>query len=412
MTPLLLATAVALTPLQRTRIDDVVAGVMRDARIAALSLGIARRGRTLYLRGYGLRDVETRQTADGFTIYRVGSIAKQFTAAMVLAQAQRGRIGLDANAASYLPATAGLAGSVTVGQLLAQTGGIAAASGAGAVVMQHEPGTAWSYSNANYALLGEILQRVTATSFSATLRANVLVPLSLMSTGCDWPPAAQNVARGYEWNGDWVPAQIEPQPVRTCSAVGLASNASDLLTWLEGLRDGRVVSRAGFAAMTRSAAIGGIPVNYGYGFFVTHWFGYDVAEHPGYVEGFSSQDAIVLHDGLEVAVLTNANAVDLSPLTESIVAVLDPPAADLLAAIPGKPRNENLAITVNLRAALQTAGFAAYGTLQSLEFVRRAVEGDLTHDTYRATFSSGQWWANVAYRHDDAIASLALTPIP
>ena len=164
--------------------------------------------------------------------------------------------------------------------------------------------------------------------------------------------------------------------------------------------------------MTRSAKIDGIPTHYGYGFFIANWFGYDVAEHPGYVDGFSSQDALVLDDGLELAVLTNANTVDLSPLTESIIAVLDPPANYFLtSAIPGQPQNENLQITSALRSLLQTPGFTGYGTLQTLEFIQRNVAADTTYDLYRVTFSTGQWWANVGYARDGSILSIALKPV-
>lgn len=408
----MLAAALVLPASERTRIDDIVAQVMHVRHIAGLSLGIARRGTRLYVRGYGLRDVQARQGADGYTLYRVGSIAKQFTAALVLSEAERGRIDVGASARSYLPASTGLPPAVTVAQLLDQTSGIATGSAATNVVLQYDPGTAWSYSNANYALLGELLQRVTGTSFPEVMHERIVGPLALASTGCDWPPGGTNIARGYAWNGEWTLAPPAAEMVSGCSAVGLVSNAADLLGWLEHLRAGSVVSSASFRAMTHSSKLGGMPTYYGYGFFVTHWFGYDVAEHPGYVDGFSSQDAIVLGDGLEVAVLTNENTVDLSPLTQSIVAVLDPPANDLLASsIPGEPQNESLQITTALKALLQTPGFAAYGTLESLEFIQRAIVSDLTYDKYRATFSGGAWWVNVGYRRDGSIVSVRLSPV-
>ncbi len=352
---------------------------MRENHIAGLSLGIGRRGARLYLRGYGYREAEHRLRADGFTVYRAGSIAKQFTAALVLQAAEEGRIVVTG-----------------VAHLLEQTSGVSGD---------------WQYDNANYTLLGLMLETVTGRPFADLLSERITRPLALRSTGCAFAPFAANVARGYEWHGSWTPP--EPDAALPCSSVGLTANAADLVDWLEALRSGRVVPAASFRAMTTSAKLlSGVPTNYGYGFFIADWFGYTVAEHPGNVPGYSAEDALVLRDGLEIAVLCNAGEIDLTPLLKSIVAVLNPPLDRNLAATAGTlPQNENLRITSGLKALLQTSGFASYGTLVSLEFVERAHSGGSTYDKYRVTFSGGQWWAHVGYRAEDAIVSLTLSPV-
>lgn len=388
---------------------------MQERHVAGLSLGIARRGVSLYLRGYGLSDVERRRSADGFTVYRAGSIAKQFTAALVMAESERGRIALTRSAAAYVSPGANLPDGITVAELLSQTSGIAAASETANVAIQADPGTAWSYSNANYALLGDALERVTGMPFATLLATRITTPLGLAATGCTWPPPGADVARGYAWDGGWQPAPPS-QPWAAagyaCAAGGLNSNVPDLLRWLDALRGGRIVSPASFATMTHSVRVDGVPANYGYGFFIARWYGYGVAEHPGYVDGFSALDAIVLDDGLEIAVLANAATVDLSPLAQSIVAAIDPPKDSALVAAPNAaPQNENPRITAALSALLRTPGFATYGTPLALEFVERKNAAGTTHDTYRVTFSTGQWWADVGYRPDGAIVSLSLALI-
>ena len=409
MTALLLAAAFALPATARAEVDAVVVRVMREQHIAGLSLGIARRGMRSYLRGYGYRDVRERAPADGFTVYRAGSVAKQFTAALVLNAAREGRLEIERPVAAYLPQVNGTVGNVPIEHLLTQTGGVTDESSAYGTSAS-SPGT-WIYSNTNYSLLGAILERVTGAQFPDLLRRRVTQPLMLESTACRLSPYAGNVARGYAWNGSWTAVASDGD--LPCSSDGLTTNAPDLLVWLEALRSGRIVSPASFAAMTTSAKLpSGIPANYGYGFFITNWFGYAVAEHPGNVPGYSALDALVLRDGLEVAVLTNAGTVDLTPLAKSVVAILDPPLDRNLSATVGTPpQNENLRVTAALRALLQTSGFMPYGTLQSLEFVERSLTATTTHDKYRATFSTGQWWADVGYDSGGAIESLSLTPV-
>jgi D-alanyl-D-alanine carboxypeptidase len=411
---LLFAVALTLSQLQRNKIDAIVEQVMHVRHIAGLSVGVARKGERLYLRGYGLRDVGRSLPADGYTIYSVGSIAKQFTAALVLQEVAGGRIALDSPVRHYLSTIGTDAGIVTTAQLLNQTSGISSQSNAAGAELSFTPGSAWLYSNANYALLGMILQKISGAQFAMLLYDRITRPFALPSTACSQSPFARNVALGYDWNGAWgeVRPSSHPEADRSCSAVGLISNAADLLTWLEGLRATRIVSASAFSSMTHSGKLpDGVPTYYASGFFTPDWFGYRVAEHPGYTDGFSSQDALVLEDGLEVAVLTNAQTVDLSPLTESIVAILDPAKDLLTGGVPGAAQNEDRRVSAALQALLQTAGFARYGEFRSLEFIGRAVVRSVTYDRYRVTFSTGQWWAMVGYRANDAIESLSLTPI-
>ncbi len=411
----MLAGALSLSHVQRARVDAIVERVMREQHVAGLSLGIAREGTRLYLRGYGRRDAATGQSPDGYTIYRAGSLAKQFTAAMVMQQAAAGRVALNDSIGSYLPSAIDGTTTVTIEQLLDQTSGIAPTSDASHATLAFDPGTAWLYSNANYDLLGRLLHAVTGSGYTALLRARIAGPFSLFSTACTPSPFARNVARGYTWHAGWKETMPFDGGIDDagCASAGLVSNAADLLNWLEDLRAGRIVPPSSFATMTTTGKLAnGTPTHYAFGFFIANWFGYTVAEHPGYVGGFSAEDALVLQDGLEIAVLTNAQAVDLTPLAESVVAVLDKPLdRNLSASAPRPPQNENLRITSELKEVARSPRYAAFGVLQSVEFIERSTMRGATYDKYRLTFSSGQWWATVEYGGDEAIESLSLMPV-
>ena len=90
----LLATSLALTPAQSAKIDAVVAQVMETSHIPGLSLGVARKGHVVFLRGYGTRTCSTHDAANGYTVFRIGSITKQFTAALVMQEADRSALPL------------------------------------------------------------------------------------------------------------------------------------------------------------------------------------------------------------------------------------------------------------------------------------------------------------------------------
>jgi CubicO group peptidase (beta-lactamase class C family) len=426
---LLFSALLALGSAQAARIDEIVAATMRADHVAGLSLGIARRGVPLYLRGYGERDLARALPADEYTAYCAGSIAKQFTAALVMQQAAAGRIALEAPLSRYLPGAGAYAG-VTVAQLLGQTSGIpsytdrpegelralagsnpspqALLQPAAAAPPAFAPGDAWQYSNTNYLLLGTILERVASKPYAALLQ-NEASTLGLRSTAFG-APATGNAAQGYVWRDGFVPVTTTAQMANLAYAAGgLTSNVPDLLAWLEALRGGAAVSRSAFATMTSSVRLNdGVPAHYGYGFFIADWYGRRVAFAPGELDGFSGADAIVLDDGLELALLSNADRVDLGPLAKSVAAIADPPLERDTIARPAE--NENPAVTAQVRAIAATPAFAALGPLRLLEFVERRVAGAIAYDKYRLTFASGQWWLTIGYSSGGAIESLSLEP--
>ena len=319
----LLAASLALTPAQSAKIDAVVAQVMHASHIPGLSLGVARKGHAVFVRGYGTRACATNVPANNYTVYRIGSITKQFTAALVMQEADRSALPLNADV-----------GGITVAQLLSQTSGLVSYTDPGQTLdsalnapPQFTPGTQWQYSNSNYYLLGNALQSVTRTSFANLLTARITAPLGLTSTTFA-PPLAQNVAQGCSWDGGtWQPAQNSPNdtPTLAFSAGAMSSNVPDLLSWLWNLYDGAIVSSDSFDQMTTSWTLAdGSPTHYGFGFFTNSWYGLRIAQHTGYIDGFSADDGLVLDDGTAFVILSNADRVDLVPLAKSLVEIVEP----------------------------------------------------------------------------------------
>lgn len=366
-----LLAAALLAAAQSARIDSIVTSVMRDRGIPGLSLGIGRSGSTLYLRGYGFRDAARRQPADGFTVYAAGSVAKQFTAALVLQELARRRLSLDQ-------------GEPTVRALLWQV-----------------TDDTWEYRNENYAALGTLLERIDGVSYCTLAFERLFMPLHLQSTSCGAPPPAWNLAVTEK-----TPQRIAP------AAGGLWSNAPDLLRWLDDLRAGRVVPQPLVAMMTTSGRLsGGTSTNYGFGFFTGVWYGYPVAFHDGFVDGYSCEDVLSLDDGLELALLSNADRVDLTPLVKSVFAIVDPPRDKNSYAVPNAaPENENAKITAAITGRLQAPAYASYGKLKLLEFTERTTEGATTLDRYRATFERAVLWVTVKYGPGNAIESMNVVP--
>src|SRR5579872_4221228 len=117
------AAANPLSSQQIKAIDGIAAQALAKQHVSGLEIGVGRAGRVLYARGYGLRDRAANLPVTAATVFPVGSITKQFTAACVMLLVQRGKLDLGARVSAYLP-DAPHAREITVRELLDQTSGL------------------------------------------------------------------------------------------------------------------------------------------------------------------------------------------------------------------------------------------------------------------------------------------------
>src|SRR5690349_4552317 len=105
-------------------IDSVVDAAMQSTKTPGISVAVVRGGDTLVMKGYGLSDVENGVRVTPASVFRIGSLTKQFTAAAVMKLVEEGKLRLDGTIGDYLPDYAGPGRRVTIHQLLNHTSGI------------------------------------------------------------------------------------------------------------------------------------------------------------------------------------------------------------------------------------------------------------------------------------------------
>ncbi|GAC1654445.1 MAG: serine hydrolase domain-containing protein [Vulcanimicrobiaceae bacterium] len=342
-----LSLALLLGPQQKAQIDLAMKDVMARQHIAGMSIGVAQDGRMLYARGYGFRDPQRRRNADRKTIYQVGSLTKQFTAACVLMLVRDGKLSLESTLSQYVPHYS-KAATVTVRELLTQTSGIpsytddAAFAVWGKSRMSHDdvlahvalldlhfaPGTHWEYSNTNYFLLGMILERVSGMAYADFLRTRFLEPLHLHSTFYTGPDRKQDGDRaaGSAWNGAAFSPLELPAMDAAFSAGGLSSTVDDLTAWDAALLDGRVLPLSLAGLMTTQSVLPTGASGYGMGLMIASMYGRITVMHDGNIDGFSAFTGTVLPERLEITVLTNAERIDTIPIAKTLAAIAQPPA--------------------------------------------------------------------------------------
>ena len=326
--------AAADLPLAAATLDDLF------TRLAAHgfsgSVLITRHGETLLRKGYGLADRTTGSPVTAETVFSTGSITKQLTATGILRLEMDGKLSTGDRLGTFLPAIAKSVGldlapgavredlaAVTLHQLLSHTSGIdnyyldqfpSWKEYLAEILKQPltaPPGTAFSYSNSNYDLLGMIIEAVSGVSYERYLHDHLFVPAGLRSTGFDLPAWRRDrIARYQDWTTRKWPFPVampldRPPGLRLCGSGEMLSTVDDLYKWHQALLGDRVLSAAARDKLFR-------PVldSYAYGWYTgTTSRGTRVVFHGGFdtALGTSAGFYRYLDDDVVLIFLANTN---------------------------------------------------------------------------------------------------------
>ncbi|HEX8213876.1 MAG TPA: serine hydrolase domain-containing protein, partial [Allosphingosinicella sp.] len=200
----------------------------------------------------------------GEAVFDTGSVTKQFTGAAILRLEELGRLQTSDTVEKFFPDAPEDKRRITIHQLLSHQSGLRhsiakmnrkpprdlAARYIFDSPLIHPVGSKFSYSNAGYALLAIIVDKVSARGYEQFLRDELWLPLGMTRTGMvlpDWSRA--QVADGLEFMGS-VPVHVEDEWTPTGDnwlsrgAAGVSSTLPDLTRWAEALRSGAVLSDA------------------------------------------------------------------------------------------------------------------------------------------------------------------------
>jgi len=457
----------ALTEAQRAPIEDAVAKAMAAGGARGASVTVARAGAIVYANGFGLRDAGAILAVEPDTIFPIGSITKQFTAAAIMLLVRDRRVELDAKAANYAP-LAPHATEYTVRQLLQQTTGLVdilsvpafrtavatsktiTPEGLVALVgrssLAFAPGTRYAYSNTNYVVLGMIVEAASGIPYGRFIRERIAGPLGLAHLTYGPPGAGANVSLGYDIaTGD---APVTPwTPQSTYAAGALYAAPDDLVRWDEAFFGGRLLDANRVRILTTPPQLpGGASTNYAMGWVRESLDGHPMIWHNGGVAGAHARNAYFPDQRISVVVLANSVGFDETRIVREAFRALVPRSEAVLAAERERERTpaagEDAAITAAARAeyerwragkpdfshyaaplraaigenmVLQVAsGLAMLGEPAAFVFTgKTALANDAgTSYTYRVTTTNGA--VRYVYGIDRAgkIAEIYFTPIP
>lgn len=326
---------------------DVAVATLRgqhDSLGPGFSIALTIAGQTLRAAFHGRAHLEWQQPLAGDTRFYLASESKPWVAALVMDAVAAGRVSLDADMRGALPALAGYDQPVRLGHLLRHTSGIddylylwhmqlgheeddlvtqmqALALIRRAGDVDFEPGTRHDYSNSNYVLLADWLERESGLPLNEIARRRFFAPWGMRDTSFETDPrrVLPRRARSYQGvaSGSW---RELPVNLATWGDGGMWSTLDDLVCaeahWLDDWR--RHGANAVLARCAEAdARFGPADHPYGFGIEVMAHDQRRLLFHGGGFAGFSSLVLRSPQDGLALIVLANVEGFDASAKTWS-----------------------------------------------------------------------------------------------
>jgi CubicO group peptidase (beta-lactamase class C family) len=324
---------------QRTlaqRLDSLAGSGVVENRAAGIVAAVVRGNDTLLFKGYGKADVEWDIPMSTDAVFEIGSVTKQFTAVAMLQLRDEGKLSLDDDITKWLPDFDTRGNEVSLRHLLDHTSGIVGLTeipefgllasnsrwprdSAYALIkrqpFQFKTGEAQIYNNSAFWLLGLVIEKASGMSYEAYVETKIFGPLGLeRSMYCNSSENVPHRAHGYMVQNGLIsraPTNVHTWPF---SAGSLCSTAGDLVTWLEALHGGRVLSPESYTELiTPSRLSDGTPIRYSMGLSVGKEIrGLDYIGHGGAIAGFTAQAGWYPDAQMAVVVLMNSNG-SISP---------------------------------------------------------------------------------------------------
>lgn len=320
------------------RIDSLLVSYSKIYRFNGTAL-VYKNGSVVLEKGYGYQDINNKVPNTPNTIFQIGSITKQFTATVILKFAEESKLTVEDKLTKYFPDYP-RGNEITIAQLLSHTSGIYEyfrnpeyhlRKGEKPLTkedrialfkdkpMDFNPGTAFSYCNSGYELLGLIIEKITHKPYEQVVREMIFKPLKMMNSGFDFTGLKSDLkAKPYTlYSKNKVTESTPWDSTATYSAGSLYSNAKDLFLWNEGLLKNKIIKKS-----TLEKAYTPILNDYGYAWWIETLYDKRVVSHGGNVDGFTSHFIRVPEDDICIVLLNNTYNHEIETIGNSILGII------------------------------------------------------------------------------------------
>lgn len=333
--------AQALSPAQ---VDSVVNKILTTFNVPGIAVGIVKDGKLIHAKGYGVRSIKTNQKVDENTLFGIASNSKAFTATALSMLVDQGKITWDTKVTDIIPEfklyDAYVTQEFTIRDLLTHRSGLGL--GAGDLMIWPDSSTVtkpqlihnlrylkpvssfrskYDYDNLMYIIAGDIVARVSGSSYEDFIEQKIIQPLGMTATAASWYRLKDksNIIDGHAPVGDKLETVGLSFTELANAAGGIYSNVTDMSKWvIAKINEGKYGENLGQTLTSKKVhdemwspqtiIKGGSPYafsSYGLGWALSDVNGYFQASHTGGLAGIVTQVTIIPELKLGIIVLTN-----------------------------------------------------------------------------------------------------------
>lgn len=242
-------------------LDEFIASEMDAAGLPGMAYAVVDNGISVS-GAHGVVDIRSEEAVTPDTPFQLASISKSITAVAILQLVESGNVALDGELSLYLDVFRDSpGGAITLRQLLSHTSGYSTLQGnetevdnpgnEDALTRQaaliaswspaYAPASRWDYSNANYVLLGAVIETISELKYDQYIESMILQPIGMKNSFVGDGGTYDNVAIGHKpWFGRKRPIKDSQTKTARASAPGggIIASANDLALYLEILLNG------------------------------------------------------------------------------------------------------------------------------------------------------------------------------
>lgn len=352
-------------------LDDRINSIMAERHIPGAAVAVVQNGKVVRMKGYGVATLEFNVPVTTETVFEIGSVSKQMTAAGIMLLVQDGKVSLDEKISKYLPNTPEAWSNVTVRHLLTHTSGIKSYSSLDGFSLSERmtindfikklsphpleftPGEKNIYSNSGFNLLAYIIETQSGKKYMDYMRERIFIPLGMTKTGDRDPQFVIALrANGYEWSRDHFSGR-DGDLTDLMGAGSIVSTIVDMTKWEAALRGDKFLNAQSKKEIwTQFIFNNGKPSPYGFGWRISDVRGNKLIAHSGQTAGFGASIQRYVDSDVSVIALTNLGESGMGTLISTAAAKYYIPKISLKAVNTGISADPQL--LVNIEKALRS----------------------------------------------------------
>jgi CubicO group peptidase (beta-lactamase class C family) len=353
--------------------DEVFADLTKPGS-PGCALAVARGGKILYEKGYGLANIEEGVQITPRTVFDIGSTSKQFTAASILLLEKQGKLSIQDDIRKYLPEIPDYGHTITIRHLLNHTSGLrdyltlfelagvntdsvttdddALAIIARQKALNFEPGSDWLYSNSGFFLLSVIVKRVSGKTLRQFAAENIFEPLQMTQTVFrdEHTQLVPNRAMAYDPKEAGTGYALNVSYFEQTGDGAVHTSVEDILKWDENFYSGRVGGKDFLEEMQEPGKLNnGKTLDYAKGLFMGNYRGLRFVDHGGSWGGYRAQLLRFPEQHFSVACLCNLASANPEKRAHEIADVflageMKEPKATSAAGRPKRQKKESISL--------------------------------------------------------------------